>query len=194
MPKPYASPALLAAAIALALALPARAEEVPVPINLQAELLFMIAGHDQNLPARAGSEVRVLVLVKSGDEAAKAAAAQFQAAAAAAKPKVAGLPHAEEVLAYSTPAALAEACKARNVSVVWLAPGFSAAEATAIGQALEGGNVLTASAAPALVKKGVVLGFDLVSGRAKLLADLTQAAKQHVSFGPEVLGLMAVSK
>ena len=35
---------------------------------------------------------------------------------------------------------------------------------------------------------------DLVSGRAKLLVDLPQAAKQHVAFGADVLGLMAVSQ
>lgn len=178
---------------ALALAATARAEDVPVPVNLQADLLFMIAAHDQNLAARAGSAVRTLVLVKPGDEAARAAA-QFQAAASSGKPRIAGLPHVEEVLPYATPAGVAEACKAKGAAILYLAPGFTAAEAAAIGQALEGVSVLTASASPALVKKGVVLGFDLVGGRAKLLADLAQAARQHVAFRAEVLGLMAVSK
>jgi hypothetical protein len=161
-------------------------------VNLQADLLFMIAAHDQNLAARAGSEVRTLILVKAQDESASAAA-QFKAAAAA-KPKVAGLAHAEEVVNFTTAAAVAEACRSKGAAILYLTPGFTAAEATAIGQALEGGNVLSASAAPALVKKGIVLGFDLASGRAKLLVDLTQAAKQRVSFGADVLGLMAVSQ
>lgn len=188
---PRVIPALLAAWL-LAPAI-ARGEEVPVPVNLQADLLYMIAGHDQNLPARAGSEVRVLILVKPGEQASRAAA-QFKAAAAAGKPKVAGLPHSEEIVPFENAAALAEACKARGASIVYLAPGFTGAEATAIGKALEGGNVLTAAAQPGLVNQGVVLGFDLVGGRAKLLVDLTQAAKQRVSFSPEVLGLMAVTK
>lgn len=180
-------------ALGLSLGAPARAEDVPVPIGLQADLLFMIAGHDKNLPERAGEVVRVLIVVKPG-EAASRAASQFQAAAAAGKPKVAGLPHAEEVVPFTSAAALAETCKTRSAAILYLAPGFTGAEATAIGQALEGGNVLTASADPGLVKKGVVLGFDLVAGRAKLLVDLTQAAKQRVSFSAEVLGLMAVAK
>jgi hypothetical protein len=164
-----------------------------VPINLQADLVFMMAAQDKNLPERAGEVVRVLIVVKPGDEPARAAA-QFKAAAASGKPKVAGLPHAEEVVQFGGAASLAETCKARSASIIYLAPGFTGAEATAIGQALEGGSVLTASAEPGLVKKGVVLGFDLVAGRAKLLVDLTQAAKQRVSFSAEVLGLMAVSK
>jgi hypothetical protein len=178
---------------ALVLHGPARAEDVPVPLTLQADLLFMVAAHDRNLPARAGAEVRTLVLAKPGDEASKLAAGQFRAAAAG-KATVAGLPHAVEVVPYAGAAALAEDCKARRVAVVYLTPGFSGADATAIGKALEGGNVLTAAATPSLVKKGVVLGFDLVSGRAKLLVDLTQAARQRVAFGPDVLGLMAVSQ
>ncbi|HYD42532.1 MAG TPA: YfiR/HmsC family protein [Anaeromyxobacter sp.] len=193
MPRPRAHGLALLGLLALGAApRAARAEDVPVPINLQAELLFMIAAHDRNLPARAGAEVRTLVLVKASDDSTRAAA-QFKATAAA-KPKVAGLPHAEETLTFTTAAAVAEACRAKGIAVLYLAPGFSAEEATAIGKALEGGNVLSASASPALVKKGVVLGFDLVSGRAKLLVDLTQAARQKVSFGADVLGLMAVSQ
>ncbi len=194
MPKSPSHRMLLALiATGLALAPPARAADVPVPIELQAELLFIIAAQDKNLPERAGEVVRVLIVAKPGEEAARAAA-RFKAAAAAGKPKVAGLPHAEEVLSFAGAAALAETCKARSASIIYLAPGFTAAEATAIGQALEGGNVLTASAEPGLVKKGVVLGFDFVAGRARLLVDLTRAAKQRVSFSAEALGLMAVAK
>jgi hypothetical protein len=182
---------LLAVAAALA-PRGAQADDVPVPINLQAELLFMIAAHDRNLPARAGAEVRTLILVKGTDDSARAAA-QFKATASA-KPKVAGLPHVEETLTFTTAGAVAEACRSKGIAVLYLAPGFTAEEAAAIGKALEGGSVLSASASPALVKKGVVLGFDLVSGRAKLLVDLTQAARQKVSFGADVLGLMAVSQ
>ncbi|HTN54529.1 MAG TPA: YfiR/HmsC family protein [Anaeromyxobacter sp.] len=182
----------LVAALTLALPLAAGAEDVPVPVGLQAELLVMIAGHDRNLPARAGAEVRTLVLTKAGDESAHAAA-QFKAAAAA-KPTVAGLPHVVEVAPFTTGPAVAELCRARHASIVYLTPGFTAADAAAIGKALEGESVLTASATPAMVKKGVVLGFDLVSGRAKLLVDLTQAAKQRVAFGPDVLALMAVTQ
>jgi len=182
----------LAAAIAFTAATSARADDVPVPINLQADLLYMIVGHDRNLAARAGGTVHTLVLTKSGDEGVRASA-RFRSAAAA-KAAVAGLPHVVEVEQYTTPAALADACRTRHIAIVWLSPGFSGAEAAAIGHALAGVSVLTASASPAVVHKGIVLGFDLSAGRTRILADLTQAAKQHVAFGPDVLGLMAVSR
>jgi hypothetical protein len=38
----------------------------------------------------------------------------------------------------------------------------------------------------------VVLGFDLVSGRPKLLVNLTQAKKQKVDLAAEILKLMKV--
>lgn len=178
--------------LALALLPPsaARAEDVPVPINLQAELLFMIAGHDKNLAGRAGAEVRTLIVAKPADDSARGAA-QF-AAAARGKTVVAGLPHRAELLPFTTAPELAEACRSRRPAIVYLAPGFTGAEAVAIAEALEGVGALTASAAPALVRKGVVLGFDLVSGRARLLVDSSQAAKQRVAFGPGVLALMTV--
>jgi hypothetical protein len=178
-------------AMGLALAAPARAEEVPVPVNLQAELLFMIAGHDRNLPERAGGQVRTFVVTRPTDDSARGAA-QFRAVALG-RPVVAGLPHLVEVLPFTSAQALGEVCRARRPAILYLAPGFSGADAAAIGQALEGCSVLSAAAAPGLVKKGVVLGFDLVAGRAKPVVDLGRASRQHVSFSPSVLGLMAVN-
>jgi len=184
----------VAGLLLLAMALPVSswAEGAPVPIRLQVELLFMIAGHDRNLSARAGGHVRTLVLTKETDGSAHVAA-QFQAAAAA-KPFVAGLPHQVEVAPFTRPSALAEACKARRVAIVYLTTGFTDREASAIGEALEGCSVLTATAAPAMVRHGIVLGFDLVSGRVKLLFDRVQASRQRVDFGPEVLALTAVPR
>jgi hypothetical protein len=188
-PRLAATGALL---LSLALAGAGRADDVAVPIGLQADLLFVIAGHDRNLPSRGDGQVLTLVLTKA-DAASARAAAQFKPAASA-KTTVAGLPHQVQVMPFTSADALAATCREKKVSIVYLTPGFTAAEATAIGKALEGGNVLTVAAVPAMVKTGIVLGFDLVSGRAKLLIDLTQAAKQHVAFGPDVLGLMARTK
>jgi hypothetical protein len=42
------------------------------------------------------------------------------------------------------------------------------------------------------VPAGIVLGFDLVSGRPKLVVNLSQARRQHVDFRAEVLKLMKV--
>ena len=180
--------------LALVLAVPGtvRAGDVAVPIGLQAELLFAVAGHDRNLSARSGGVVRTLILTKGTDDSARCAA-QFKAAAVA-RSAVAGLPHSVEVASFTTASALAQACHARRLAIIYLTPGFTGAEVAAIGQALEGCNVLTVTASPAMVRRGAVLGFDLVSGRAKLLVDPIQAAKQRVAFGADVLGLMTVPR
>jgi len=175
----------------LATAGPARGEEPTVPVNLQADLLFTIAGHDLNLAARAGAVVKTLVLAK-GDDASRQAAAQFRQVAAE-RPKVGALPHQVEEATFSTPAALAEAVRAQRLSIVYLAPGFSVAEVTAIGQALDGLSVLSVSPVPAMARRGPVLCFSLVSGHARILLDPGQAARQQVAFSPEVLHMVANS-
>jgi len=45
---------------------------------------------------------------------------------------------------------------------------------------------------PDYVPAGIVLGFDLVSGRPKLLVNIEQAKKQQVSLPASVLKLMKV--
>jgi len=42
------------------------------------------------------------------------------------------------------------------------------------------------------VPRGIVLGFDLVGGKPKMLVNLGQARKQHVAFMAEVLKLAKV--
>lgn len=175
---------------ALTLPPPARADAVPVPVALQADLLFAVAAQDRNLPARAAGTVRTLILTRKTDESIRAAL-RFRSAAVG-KAQVGGLPHVVEVTSFASGAELAEAVKTKHVAIVYLTPGFTEEDAAEIARALEGGSVLTVSAAPALVGKGAVLGFDLVSGRAKLVVDLTRATRQQVAFSPDVLGLMAV--
>jgi hypothetical protein len=55
-----------------------------------------------------------------------------------------------------------------------------------------GVDVLTVSAVPDYVPKGIVLGFDLVGGHPKMLVNLGQATRQHVAFTTDVLRLMRV--
>jgi Tat protein translocase TatB subunit len=109
------------------------------------------------------------------------------------EPRAAVYPEAPFVLPRRAPAPELDFDDLAAGGPALMGPAPTDAEVAAIGEAFEGGNVLTASASPTIVKKGVVLGFDLVSGRAKLLIDLKQAAKQRVVFGPDILGLMAVT-
>jgi hypothetical protein len=51
---------------------------------------------------------------------------------------------------------------------------------------------LTVAAIPDYVELGVVLGFDVLSGRPKLLVHLGQARRQHVDLRADLLKLARV--
>ncbi len=65
-------------------------------------------------------------------------------------------------------------------------------ELEALERALSGVDVLSVSAVPEYVSRGVVLGFELVSGKPKILLDLPRAKRQNVDFSASVLRLMKV--
>jgi len=188
-PRPPLLPLLLV--LVLSLVPRARADDSEVPPAVQAELLAKVAAYDRNLAARAGEKLTVLVVSKAGSsESSRVAKAITEALGA--KATIAGLPHAEEALAFESGAALAAACKAKRAAIVYVAPGFSDAEISSVGQALDGVDVLSVSGVAGYVKKGIVLGFDLVSGKPKLVVDLPRATRQRVSLSANVLRLMTV--
>jgi len=53
-------------------------------------------------------------------------------------------------------------------------------------------RVLTAGAMTEYVSEGIVLGFDLVSGRPKILVHLEQARKQNVVLTAQLLKLAVI--
>lgn len=189
LPRP-SPPLLLLGLLALGLPCALAAGDADVPAAVQAELLAKVAAYDRNLAARAGEQVRTLVVAKVGDAASARLAAQLKDALAG-KSAIAGLPHAEETVAFESAAALASAVRQRRAAIVYLSSGFADAELEAIAAALDGVDVLTAGSA-SYVRKGVVLGFDLVSGKPKLVVDLPRANRQRVALSANVLRLMTV--
>jgi hypothetical protein len=167
------------------------ADDVAVPIALQVELLVKVAAYDRNLPPRAAGTVRTLILTRSGSADSARAAAQIDAALKGQGP-IAGLPHEESTAAYADAAALAKIVKAQKISIVYVTPGFADDEIVAIARGFDGGDVLTVGAVPGFVPRGIVLGFDLVSGKSKLLCHLEQAKRQNVALSAAVLKLMTV--
>lgn len=182
---------LLALLAAVTVVRPSAAEEVPVPVNLQAELLAKVSEYDRSFPARAGERAHVLIVMKEGNPDSARVASTMQSALGR-RDQIAGLPHDEQVADYTTATDLAVACRERHLAVVYVGPGFSESDIDAIRTGLEGVDVLTVAAVPQYVEKGIVLGFDLISGRPKLLFNLTQAKKQHVAIRGEALKLMKV--
>jgi hypothetical protein len=179
-------------ATAAGLLLPRAAEgdEVAVPPRLQAELLVKVAPYDRNLATRAGDAVRVLVMSRPGHADSDATAAQFERALSGVE-TIGGLGARVETRPYAGAAALRALCARERASIVYLAGGFEP-EAEAIADALAGLDLLSVGATAELVPRRIVLGFELTSGRPKLLVNLTQARRQNVAFRTDVLKLMKV--
>src|SRR5262249_44791558 len=116
---------------------------------------------------------------------------QQMASALGRLPQIAGLPHDEAVLSYHGAQELARLCRERRISVVYFGPGFQE-DLDAIRAALSGIEILSVASVPDYVPGGIVLGFDVVSGRPKLLLNLPQARLQKVDLRAAVLKLMTV--
>lgn len=165
-------------------------EDVAVPVPLQIELLLKVAGYDKNLAARAPSVVRVLVLTKGGNAQSTRVG---QAAARALEGKTAGSRPVEvSTQAFTGGAALASRVKEAKLAIIYVTPGFDASEMDGIAKSLAGVSVLSAGALTRFIEGGVVLGFELVSGKPKLLVHLRRARDQSVELSSQVLKIVRV--
>jgi hypothetical protein len=170
----------------------ARADDVPVPVPLQIKLLAKVAGYDKNLRARAGDKVRVMVVAKPGDSDAQRVS-ELARATLAEYTEIGDLPVEVVAAPFTTGADLAKVVAQKKLAIVYVCPGLTRPEIEGVGKALAGVSVLTAAATPANVTAGgIVLGFELVSGKPKLVVHLAQAKKQSVALSAEVLKLAKV--
>jgi hypothetical protein len=184
---------LLAATLMAAAVFGARwshADMVGVPIELQAELLAKVAGYDRNMAARAGDRVQVLLVTNPSDAESGRFATRMQLALQSVG-QIGGLPHDERITPFAGAAELAQQCRTRRIAIIIVAPGLGD-HVGSIRDALDGIDVLTVASVPDYVQQGIVLGFDVVSGKPKLLVHLTRARRQHVELRAEVLKLMRV--
>jgi hypothetical protein len=182
------------ACFALLLAVPFRstlAQTVLLPAELQAELLAKLLPYDRSFEERAGGQsVVVLIAVRPRDAESSTAAAMLKSALSRID-RLGKLPHRDVVVTYEGPQGLAARCRNEHASVVYVTPGFDD-QIEALGAALTGVDVLSVSAVSNYVPRGIVLGFELTSGKPKLVLNLPQARKQNVNFGADVLNLMRV--
>lgn len=134
--------------------------------------------------------MHVLIVVKPKDDASSRFGKNMESALGGVD-KIGGLPHDESTLAFGGARALADTCRAKKIAIVYLAPGLGE-QIPAIRQALDGVSILSVAAVAAEVPKGIVLGFDLVSGKPKIVVHLGQAKRQDVAFRAELLKLARV--
>lgn len=175
---------------ALFLAPPGRADEPRIPARLQAELLAKVAAYDAHFAQRARAKALISIVEVAGLAESERFAASIRAELGM-QARIGGVEHMEDVIVYSTPAELARTCRERKPSIVYLGPGLTLV-APAIAEALAGLDLITVSPLAADVAGGVVLGFEVVSGKPKLVVNLQQAHRQNVAFKPELLRLARV--
>ena len=168
----------------------ALADDVSVPADLQASLLAKVVPYDRNLPERAGDRVRTLLVGKSSDPTSMPFIRQMYQALGEID-RFGLYPHDEQIVDYVGAAALVEKCRNERISVVYLGPGLHD-DIDAIRAAVEPLSILTVSASPGEVLRGIVLGFDLIQGKPKLVIHLSQARKQHINLSSELLKLMRI--
>jgi len=168
----------------------ASADEPAVPLDLQVDLISKILKYDRDFSARANPLAKVLIVRRPGNVDSERIARQMKAALGAA-PTLGGAKHSEEEVLYTSADALVSMARARKVCLVIFASGFDD-EATNVARAFDGFDGLTATTQASAVEKGIVLGFDLVSGRPKMLLNLRQARKQNADFRSDVLKIMKV--
>ncbi len=166
------------------------AEDLALPADVEAKLSASVAAYDRTLAARARDRVVIAILTNSSDADSSRAAAQLQGAFRELE-TIGRLPHEEFILPWKDAASLAAACAARSVSIVFLSTGLGHA-IEPILKALEGSRALTIAGSLPYVTKGVILGFDLVSGRPKVVINITMAKKQGLDFRAELLRLALV--
>lgn len=185
----YLLRAALAALVLLCASL-GLAEGTMVPIELQAELLAKISSYDRNFGARSPARVPILLVAHPGDPTSVPAVLEMQRALAGLA-SVGGRLHDERVVIFSTLPALLDVFQQNQPAIVYFGPGFRD-QIESISAAFDGQSVLTVSAVPGDVARGIVLGFELVSSKPKLLVHLSQARKQNVDFRAEVLKLVQI--
>lgn len=167
------------------------ADDVSVPPILQVQLLTKLLPYERNFDARAGDHVHVLIVAKG--QSALSLRTQGQLLHALQEvPSLGGLPHSEISLFYRSTQELMAQIKGMHSTLLYLMPGFSSEQVQEIATALIGTDILSVSAAASDVATGMVLSFDLVSGKPVIQINIAQAKRQHVDFTSSLLGLARV--
>ena len=94
-------------------------------------------------------------------------------------------------MAFESAGAVAKTCRDDHVAILYVTQGLED-RIEEIRSSLSGVDVLSVAAIPEYVPRGVVIGFEVVSGKPKILLNLRQAKAQNVNFKADVLSLMKV--
>jgi hypothetical protein len=174
-------------------------DDFVVPAAVQVRLLANVAGYDRNMAnrvrtpteGRPANELRIGIVLRPKHASSAQAAGQLRHALKSVG-QLAGFSHQEEELSSMDPAEIAQHATHRGWAILYLMPGFSEEDVHALARALEATDLLTVAAAASDARGGMVLGFDLVSSKPRLIVHLRQARRQRVDFSSQLLSLSEV--
>lgn len=162
-----------------------------MPARQQAELFAKAGKYDRRMETRiVDGALRVLVAQRRDDAESEEVALLF----ARRLREIGAIGDTPVVIESSTIAGaadLAPRLRTGEVAAVYLSTGLRS-QIDALADSLRGVSVLTVAASAEYVAEGVVLGFDLVDGRPRLLVNLERARAQGVDFHASFLKLSQI--
>lgn len=155
-------------------AVAARADELPV--SLQAQLLQKAATYITSLAPGDSGAVKVLVLHPG------ASPTRWSEGLAGALNQLGQLGKFKGEAKVVPVSGLKSALAAEKPQVIWVPPELDEKGVSAVLEAVGTSNIVTVSVVSAHVKQGVILGFDLLEAKPRILVHLKQARAQSVVF------------
>jgi len=141
----------------------ANASEPTVPFELQADLIAKIVKYDRNFLARSGELVEVLLVYRAKNPDSESAARRMQAALRMVS-LLGGVKHEEQLTIFASADELVAHARETKATLVIVGPGFDDVIPD-ISRAFDGFDGLTLSTSENAAERGIVLGFELVSGK-----------------------------
>jgi len=165
-----------------------------LPVDRQPPILVKVLAYDGNLKSRAGSEVVIGFLFKSGNANSEHAADEIMKAfAALGAAKVQGLPIKAAKVAYETAAGMVGAIKSQGLDVIYICSGLDA-ELPAILELTRLQKVLSVAGVEEYFTKGASFGVFVLDNKPALHINLAASRGEGVDFGSDLLRLAKVVK
>lgn len=181
--------AMSLAACVLVVAGPARADELE---QKSAPIMARAVAYDYNLKARAGSDLVIGILYKSGDANSEAAANRWvQAFSKLSGAKLQGLPISTRKLAFSGGSQLSSDGQSQSIDVLLITEGLDG-DVGAIGRVAQDRQWLTIGTRERHVREGLSLAVFNEGGRNVISVNLRACEKQGVNFASDLLRLARV--
>lgn len=178
--------ACLLAALALAGG-PLRAEEMPLSPQLQVPLILKILTYDRHFESRFGEELMLGILYAPADPQSVKAANDFSDILYQYAGKtVKHLPVAKVLVEFTTPENLERSIAARNIDVLYVAPG-NGKNIAAITKVSRERGVTTTTGVPEYVRSGVSVGLGVSQDRPQILINQPAAILEGSEFDPSLL-------